>query len=197
MKNVIKLTAAAMMMSTAAFADIETNWTASDVDLGTVLSGATPGSAFDTAASNLEGFLKGYEFIIYGAPTLIDGDIVTPTTTEFAYSNLSIQAQIENIRNALTTDVYGDSNGIELDGSDTGILGAVANEVLVELGEVQAATTALKENYIANAVGTSEIADLADAVDDLIEDRTAFNDGAAAFTLILDDLVAKPDYNNQ
>ena len=197
MKNLMKLTAVATLMSTAAFAEVGTDWVASDIDLGTVVAGATPGSAFDTAAADLEFFLGGAEFTTYGAPTIINGMITLPSTTETVYSNTSIAAEIENVKDALEADVYGDSDGIELDGSDSGILGVVANNVITMLGTVQMETNTLKADYIAgNNVGTAELSALTTAVDNLIDAKDDFNNGVAAFDVILGDLTAMSDYNS-
>ena len=194
MKNVIKLTTAAMMMSTAAFAEVGTNWDKTSIDADNILADATF-TTYDAAAAKLEKELMGGAFTTYSPVKngkLID---LNPTTT-IDYSRDDIIIEINAVKAALALDVLGDSDGIELDGEDEGILGTVANSVLTQAAAVNKAVADFLDEV---ADGDAKISDWV-VVDQQITDLTTakdnFNTGIVAYDLIIADLEPLDEYES-
>ena len=195
MKNVIKFVAATAVMSTAAFAEVSTSWTGASVDVSTIVSGASTSTAFNDAAGVLEGYLEGATITeLTGTPTIVNGKIVIETTTSTVYSKPSIVAEINNVKAALATDVYGDADGIELDGSDSGILGVVANEFVDDLETLVDNVATFKTDYATGDAGSAELATLISEIDAVVATKDAFNAGVDAYDVIVADLVAQDTY---
>ena len=132
MKNVIKFTALATMMSTAAFANgVPTTWTTIDYDA--IVSGSAPSGAFNTAATNLVEDLGGQVFTKYSTGFDDDGNLALIATDTTYYSDNAINAHIGEVKEAFEDDMLGTDGLVDLDGGDGGILDNAAKSAAIHL----------------------------------------------------------------
>ena len=197
MKNVIKLAAVATVVSTAAFAQVGTDWTSSDVNYDNIFEGASK-SAFTNAAADLEDELKGAShFTPTGLAKNEDtGNWELTGTTETIYSNKNIGDQITLVRSAMEDDFFGTDIIADFDINENagGIFGAAADDIQTDLSDLITTAATVSANYKTGDATKQDVIDLMGDADDIVESLDALNSGLAAFNTAYDLLVALDDY---
>ena len=189
MKNIIKFVAATALMSTAAFAEVGTDWKAADTTFNSTTLDSADTPLFTAAAVALEFYLMGAELTEFTGQVIVEGRKLVPESIKVrTYSPLQIQAEINNVKAALEEDIYGD--GIDADGNDNGILGDIATEVVEDIADVRDSVTDFKDaTYEDGGAYSAALATLISEIDALNMKVTNYNLDVDAAEAVINNIV--------